>query len=386
MHWTIIGGGVQGTTIALKLLSLGLSIHKLSIIDPHDSFCQRFVDYAHRIEMPYLRSPIVHHVHPQPFHLKQFAKTNQYTNAFYGPYQRPELNMFINHVKQSVSNVDLIQCHIKDSVVGIAQYKDQWHLTLKNHQQIITDCVILAIGSTNTLHIPDVLLNKTNVNHIFDCHINDDIYPNVDHIVGSGITAAHLSLKLLKQNYDKTIHLWLNKDFEIHDFDGDPAWLGPKNMAPFLKIKSMQQRYQILMQEKHPGSMPHELYLRLKKHIKNGSIVIHRTPIKSIDSINHQIITDDEKVNYHHILVATGFERNFMNQPLVKQLVNNCHAPLNDCHYPSLNHELEWLPNLFVAGCFADLELGPFARNIMGGRKAAERLEQAFNKRHQHSA
>lgn len=205
-------------------------------------------------------------------------------------------------------------------------------------------------------------------------------------IVGSGITAAHLSLKLLQQHHNRTIHLWLNKDFEIHDFDADPAWLGPKNMSPFLKMTTMADRYQILMQEKHPGSMPHELYLRLKKHINNGSLIIHRAPIKRVDSINQMIITDDEKVNYQHILVATGFDRHFMTQPLIKQLVNNCHAPLNDCHYPCLNHELEWLPNLYVTGCFADLELGPFARNIMGGRKAAERLEQAFNKKQQHSA
>ncbi len=91
MHWTIIGGGIQGTAIAQKLLSSGLTTDRLTIIDPHETFCQRFNSYTNRIEMPYLRSPIVHHVHPQPFHLKQFAKQHQYTNAFYGPYQRPEL-------------------------------------------------------------------------------------------------------------------------------------------------------------------------------------------------------------------------------------------------------------------------------------------------------
>jgi hypothetical protein len=32
---------------------------------------------------------------------------------------------------------------------------------------------------------------------------------------------------------------------------------------------------------------------------------------------------------------------------------------------PSINANLEWLPNLFVSGGLADLELGPFARNIM---------------------
>ena len=35
MHWTIIGGGLQGTTIAIQLRELGLSRDKLTIIDPY---------------------------------------------------------------------------------------------------------------------------------------------------------------------------------------------------------------------------------------------------------------------------------------------------------------------------------------------------------------
>ena len=76
MHRTIIGGGIQGTTIAIKLREVGMSIQNLTIIDPHDSLCEQFHKYTNRIAMPYLRSPIVHHIHPDPFHLKKFAKMN----------------------------------------------------------------------------------------------------------------------------------------------------------------------------------------------------------------------------------------------------------------------------------------------------------------------
>ena len=48
--------------------------------------------------------------------------------------------------------------------------------------------------------------------------------------------------------------------------------------------------------------------------------------------------------------------------------------------FPQITSELEWLPQLFVAGGLADLELGPFARNIMGGRDAAERIYQAYQR------
>ena len=74
MHWTIIGGGIQGTAIAQKLLSSWINNRPINNHWTHMKlFAKGFNSYTNRIEMPYLRSPIVHHVHPQPFHLKQFA-------------------------------------------------------------------------------------------------------------------------------------------------------------------------------------------------------------------------------------------------------------------------------------------------------------------------
>ncbi|EOB8349282.1 FAD/NAD(P)-binding protein [Staphylococcus aureus] len=384
MHWTIIGGGIQGTAIAQKLLSSGLTTDLLTIIDPHETFCQRFNSYTNRIEMPYLRSPIVHHVHPQPFHLKQFAKQHQYTNAFYGPYQRPELTMFMNHIAHASKQYQLEDCLVQGLVQTLDKQEDKWHIKLEDGQIITTDCVVIAIGSTNIPFMPDILKDKQNVNHIFEKEHDQVVYDKTDHIVGSGITAAHLALKLLNHDNDKKIHLWLNKDIEIHDFDADSGWLGPKNMSSFLSTKSMPERNAIVQRERHKGSMPHELYLRLKKHIKNGRINVHKTPITQISG--GVINTENDSVPYQQIMVATGFEQDFMSQPLIKQLIQNYDAPINECNYPVISEKLEWIPNLFVAGCFADLELGPFGRNVMGGRKAAERIEQAFLKLQQYSA
>ena len=52
--------------------------------------------------------------------------------------------------------------------------------------------------------------------------------------------------------------------------------------------------------------------------------------------------------------------------------------PLLSCGFPKITHELEWLPHLFVAGGLADLELGPFARNIMGGKEAVKEFIAYF--------
>ncbi|MDM7881763.1 NAD(P)-binding domain-containing protein [Staphylococcus borealis] len=378
MHWTIIGGGIQGTTIAIQLRALGLSQDDLSIIDPYSSLCEQFNDFSHRISMPYLRSPIVHHIHPNPFHLKQFAKMQQYTHATYGQYQRPQTDMFMHHVHEQVHHYDLNESHIQGYVKSLARNDEQWQIQLNHNQVIHSDCVILANGCTHQPYIPDIYQHVDNACHIFDTSFNSSMYEQSSHVVGSGISAAHLTLKLINQSHDKVVHLWMNKDIDIQHFDADPGWLGPKNMSRFLNIDSSIERMSIIQQERHKGSMPRELYLRLKKHVQSGRLIIHKDTIESVDQ--HHIHTQHSTEPYDFILLATGFKSTLLQQPMIQSLITNEHAPLTHCGFPSISTELEWLPQLFVSGGLADLELGPFARNIMGGREAAQRIKQAYQR------
>ena len=64
-----------------------------------------------------LRSPFVHHCHPNPFHLKQFAKYHQYTGATYGKYKRPQRDMFMDHTHQQIHDYNLNMCHRQGRLV-----------------------------------------------------------------------------------------------------------------------------------------------------------------------------------------------------------------------------------------------------------------------------
>ena len=170
----------------------------------------------------------------------------------------------------------------------------------------------------------------------------------------------------------------MNKDIEIHDFDADPGWLGPKKMNHLASISSSDARMKLIEDERHSGSMPMELFLRLKKYVQSGRLVIHMSQID--DVTESYIIAAGKYFEYKHILLATGFYNQLLTQPLIKNLIQNEQAPLNHSGYPSLSNELEWLNQLFVAGGLADLELGPFARNIMGGKESAERISKAYKR------
>ena len=97
--------------------------------------------------------------------------------------------------------------------------------------------------------------------------------------------------------------------------------------------------------------------------MKQGKLIMHINELKDIH--HHHICTEQYCMFYDSVVLATGFEDTLMQQPIIKQLVKNFNAPVSDAGLPSISSHLEWLPNLFVTGGLADLELGPFARNIM---------------------
>ena len=55
-------------------------------------------------------------------------------------------------------------------------------------------------------------------------------------------------------------------------------------------------------------------------------------------------------------------------------LVRDHALPCAVCGYPLVDRHLRWHPRLHVSGPLAELELGPVARNIVGARRAAERI------------
>src|SRR5699024_11797945 len=108
---------------------------------------------------------------------------------------------------------------------------------------------------------------------------------------------------------------------------------------------------------------------------RRSSDLMHINELKDIH--HHHICTEQYCMFYDSVVLATAFEDTLMQQPIIKQLVKNFNAPVSDAGLPSISSHLEWLPNLFVTGGLADLELGPFARNIMGVREAAAKIATA---------
>lgn len=374
-EWLIIGGGVHATTIGLQLRYLGLSVEQLVLVDSHEKLMGNFKMQTSRLSMPYLRSPLVHHCHPEPFDLKKFAKHHQYAQAMIGQYQRPRLDMFFDHTEQWIETYSLEDAHIQQDAIDIEQKDNHWEVTLENGQLLQARHVVLAMGTHRTPNVPDMYAEQPDVQHIHQKEI--DIHTHASHVIGSGISAAHLVIKLLGEERSEPIHLWVKKQLEVFDFDADPGWLGPKNMRGFQCEKDLAKRAEINCNERHKGSMPKEMYMKLMHAQEAGNLIIHETPITKV--AHHKIYTEHESVDYDGIYLATGFKMDLMQQPLIQSIIQRKDAQMVS-GYPVLTTSLEWVDNLYVSGMLADLELGPFARNIMGGRMAAQRIGEVFVK------
>lgn len=96
-------------------------------------------------------------------------------------------------------------------------------------------------------------------------------------------------------------------------------------MKAFLNHSSHEEKLQTVLTERHKGSMPHELYLRLKKYVQNKRLIIHKEEIKDLKS--HQIITENLNIPYDYILLATGFKSSTLQQLMIQSLIQNANAP-----------------------------------------------------------
>ncbi|MGE8078266.1 FAD-dependent oxidoreductase [Peribacillus loiseleuriae] len=75
LEWVIIGGGIQGVTLATFLIkNKKVKLNQLAIIDRHKEPLANWKRNTKVISMPYLRSPSVHHLDVHPFSLQSFVK------------------------------------------------------------------------------------------------------------------------------------------------------------------------------------------------------------------------------------------------------------------------------------------------------------------------
>ncbi|MCT8136811.1 FAD-dependent oxidoreductase [Anaerobacillus sp. CMMVII] len=379
--WLIIGGGIQGCTMASYLRKrLGINETEMTIVDLKDKPLMNWRLFTKRVGMSYLRSPSIHHLDPSPFALEKFAKQNGCKDHlhFHAPYDRPDLQLFNQHCDEIFEQIDIEKSWVQGRVVALTKSNHHWIVTLADGTDFHAENVVIAIGLSEQLNWPEWAKegkkSGANIAHVFDDKeptITDSVV-----IVGGGISAAHAALQWSKLRPNK-VTLLPRHPLTVHQFDSDPGWLGPKYMNKFSKIGCYEERRKVIKTARHPGSLPSELKTEIERHRKLGTLQVKIDEVIEIQR-DTLLLKSGGDLTTSGILLATGFEQKPPGMDWLQTLIQTYCLPCASCGYPIPKPSLEWEEGLYLLGALAELQLGPVARNISGARRGAERIISSF--------
>lgn len=384
LDWLIIGGGIHGVHIAARLLGdAGVAPERLRIVDPSDRLIARWRTCTATTGMTYLRSPSVHHLDINPSSLQRFAgkRKSRKSGLFAPPYDRPALALFNAHCDQVMATFGLSDLHIRDRAMACSVDADGVGVQLASGGEIAAQNLVLAIGAGEQPEWPDwAPRNDARVHHIYEPGF--DGWPSTRETVvvaGGGISAGQVSLRLLQEGHE--VHLISRHPLRQHQFDSDPGWLGPKNMASFGREPDVDRRRAIIAEARHKGSVPPDVGRALRQAIAGDQLRWHEGEVESLDARRDGIelrLTNQAVLEAERMLLATGFASHRPGGSMIDALIDSASLPCARCGYPIVDAALRWHPRVYVSGPLAELELGPTSRNIAGARRAGDRLVGAI--------
>ncbi|MDP4525589.1 FAD/NAD(P)-binding protein [Bacillus halotolerans] len=376
--WLIIGGGIQGSTLAVHLVKSGkVPIQDLAVIDPHAQPLECWKRNTARIRMNDLRSPSVHHMDTEPFSLQTYADKSQWPEVFFGRYKRPSLSLFNQHCETVLGEIHIDQAWKTGMVTDLRRKNGLWEVRTDASETIIGERVVLAMSFSQQLCWPEWAqpFQNDGIYHVFDRDVQGLKQEGVKAaVVGGGITAAHYAIKLSDDGHDVT--MFVRHPFRTYDFDSDPGWLGPKYMKRFSKTPDYQKRRQWITNARHRGSFPMDISRKLAVYREEGRIKVIQDEViscqKTADGgLQIQLKKNESSYTFEHIALATGFASDISRFEWVQKAAQAEQLPFAGCGFPIVGKDLQWGNGLYVMGAFAELEIGPTARNISGARKAA---------------
>ena len=401
---TIIGGGIHGVSIALRLLrEMPTAARHLAIVDRHPQPLTQWRDKTKRQGMTVLRSPAVHHISPDPLGIVEYAERHNRTSELAPPYSQPSTQLFWDFSNDALSSVAAgspcpPSCPLKHNIYyqfDVAKLrwdkgagKFPFRLISTENEGFRSRCVILAIGADDCTYVPPAFAKwqcqfPDKVIHAsqFSVLAVEETPPTKIVIVGGGLTAGTLAKSLSERGHSVT--LIARKKLKTEQFDFPPIWLGPKALTEFASKTDFQGRYDIIQQNRGEGSITPEIMQALRD--APNIDLYPETCIRNIVSVDRKGQAQHLKVEttqgiirgVSHVILATGYQFNLSRYSFLKELITQHQIPLVQ-GLPHLDADLQLHPiqNLFCSGTIAQLQIGPASGNIAGANLAYERLRE----------
>lgn len=382
LEWLIIGAGIHGCTTAAHLAYADPSLtsdKKLLMIDSEARPLSAWDRLTKRVGMKYLRSPGVHHVHPDARDLFRFAKRNDYDlNHLSGTSRKPSISLFRDHCEKVLDEMNLTFCFEQASAFHIGRCAAGWRIET-DQGSLFAKRVVIATGTKEHCQLPSWLPVEGNQSA---CHLHQKqelttIAPPVT-FVGGGMSGVQNALELGRR-YPSRVTLAIRHPFRVWEYDSAPEWMGGKYKQLCRRTLTFSERRNVISRARRPGSITKNLYRQVRREQNLGHLKVKQEAVQSVTSGPENWFIHGEQTTWEAraILCATGDQYHPARSPLLAQLIESLRLPLTPCGYPALAvHSLAWMEGLYVSGPLADFAIGPTARNISGARTAASRIRQ----------
>lgn len=398
LDWLVIGGGPHGVHVAARLIADGgVSHDALRILDDEPRLLARWRRATRNTGMEFLRSPSVHHIGPTSAPLDRFARGpgKGVERPFTRPYLRPALALFDSHCDEVIEQCRLESVHVRGRVDRLelgptgarVGYVDP---TDGSAREVEARNVILAIGAPHDPAWPEWARRAVSragpdadarIRHVFDpgFELVDDPDDSTVVVVGAGISGAQVALRLARA--DRRVILIARHGLRVEQFDSDPGWQGPMNMAGFARLDDPDARRARIVSARHRGSMPPDVHEALLRALRDETIeLVEGAEVQSacVADGGVQLDLDGPTIRADRVLLATGFPGIRPGGAWLDEAVDAFELPCAACGYPIVDRDLRWHPHLHVTGALAELELGPVSRNLSGAQRAGDRILAAM--------
>lgn len=385
---TIVGGGIHGVHLAVRLLEADLvDLPSLDIIEPI-GLLEAFRQKCEQCGMAELRSPYVHHVDTDPFSLRDFARArgreDELVSSTVGA-ERPTTSLFFDHAAWVCNRYDLESSLVNARVTAIEP--GSWSVDIETTAgRRTTEYCFLAIGHGGSFTYPtwaaDIHSTEP-VTHVWEPGFDP---ASIDQaatvgIVGGSITAAQLATTLAQPG--REVVLFARSPFRVEALEASTDWMHFSGAIEELHAHppGSSAREELVSDARHDGTMPPYVFRRLQRALERGEVELERSEIAVATEAGGTVVVtcrDGRAFCLDELICATGFGSPYDGE-LFRHLRGEPSLQTGYRGAPVLDDDtLRWvrqdgtLSRVAVSGAAARQVLGPFARNVIGARRAGE--------------
>jgi hypothetical protein len=375
----IVGAGPAGLACATTLTCQRVDAD-VEVVDPSGTWMAAWRRRFAAQDIPNLRSPAVHHPHPDPFGMLGFAAGTGLIAS--GGTQLPTTDLFERFIDEVIEQRGLTDRVTPTAAIGLRVGADgRPEVRLADGSSRRPDRVILATNARRSL-VPDGLRDAASTEVFADterANVADTPVGGHVVVVGGGLSAAHLAIGAARRGARVT--MLARRRIRVRRFDTDPSWLGPRKRRPFEQEPDAFVRRRTIDTARGGGSVPARVRRELDRCIEAGVIDLReRVEVAGCDAVGSRVrlrCTDDRTLLADVVWCATGGRIDVGLDPLFQALMTS--APTTVARgLPDLGADLSWPgTGVHVSGFGAALRLGPTAGNLVGQRRAALRIAAA---------